>query len=122
MHFCLDRWVSEGRFSWLRHTLVALPSLVLQLDVLDSDSIRIGIEVRERLPFRDPAVEHTISNSQLTSFVVNLDSDGLAKVFERDFEAQPCLKVPYLICPLFELGIVSHSTLQHDRIIFSAPW
>src|SRR5712691_9448177 len=48
-------WNGERRLSWFLCPSVTLPALVLQLDMLNSDSIGIGIQIRESLKFRDPA-------------------------------------------------------------------
>ena len=37
--------IGEVRLAGLRHLLVALPALILELNMLDRDSVRVGIEV-----------------------------------------------------------------------------
>jgi hypothetical protein len=62
--------------------VVPLPTLVLQLDVLDRDGIAVGVEVGQGLIFRDPAAIDLIGQGQLAGLVVHLNDYVLAEVFE----------------------------------------
>src|SRR5262249_16333537 len=63
--------VSQARLREVANGGVALETLVFQLYVLDGDGIRIGIEVGQRLIFRDPAAENLVGNPQLPRLVVD---------------------------------------------------
>ena len=60
----LDRRLDEGRLGRLRHLVVALPALVLELDVLDRDGVGVGVEVGQRLELRDPAADRPCRRSR----------------------------------------------------------
>src|SRR5262249_29757533 len=40
---------SEGRLGRLGHFLIALPTFVFELDVLDGDGVGVGVKIRQRL-------------------------------------------------------------------------
>ena len=55
--------LGEGRLGRLGHVVVALPALVLELDVLDGDRVGVGVEVGQRLVFRDPAAVDLVGDA-----------------------------------------------------------
>src|SRR5947209_10748437 len=116
----LDRWNREAGLRGLLNVQIALPPFVLQLDVLDGDGVRVGIQVGLRLVLRDPAAIHLIGNRQLAGLVVELDDDVFAEVFERCLRPQARSEVPHTVGPFFELGVMSDSALQRDGIVFGA--
>src|SRR5690242_2427621 len=62
---------------------VALPTLVFDLDVLDGDGVPTGVEIRQRLELRDPAVVNEEAPHLLSGFVELLDPDVPSQVLER---------------------------------------
>src|SRR6185503_512157 len=112
--------VGERWFARLRDLQIALPSLVLQLQVLDRDGVGVRVEVRQRLNLGDPGAIHLVGDRELTGFVVDLDDDVLAEVVERDLRAEPGSVVPDLVGSLLELRIMSHATLERDRVVLVA--
>ena len=60
----------RSRLGGLRHVEVALPALVLELDVLDRDRVRVRVQVRQRLVLRDPAAEDLVRDDDLAGLVV----------------------------------------------------
>src|SRR5215831_9359611 len=115
------RWFRKRRLARLGYAEVSLPAFVFELDVLDGDRIRVGVEVRKRLVFRYPAAKDLVSNCELAGFVVHLDDDVFPKVLEGHLGSQARAKVPHFIGPLLELGVVGYSALQRDRVKFGAP-
>src|SRR5271166_2384607 len=70
----------RGREAWfgrLGHREVALPALVLELDVLDRYRVRVGVQLRDRLVFRDPAAIDLVGDRHLAGLVVDLEDDVL---------------------------------------------
>src|SRR5260221_5412541 len=59
-------WDSIGRLGRLRRGCVALPALVLQLDMLDSDGVGVGIQVGQRLELRHPAAVDVVGDRKST--------------------------------------------------------
>src|SRR5215831_14337999 len=90
----LDRWLSEGRLGRLSHVDIALPTFVLQLKVLDRDGVGVGIEVGKRLILGDPAAKHLVGDRKLAGFIVEINNDVLAEIFQRDFGAETRAEVP----------------------------
>src|SRR5215471_19368660 len=86
----------DDRLTGLWHFFVALPAFVLQLDMLNRDCVRVCVEVRQRLVFRDPASIDLIRDGLLTGLVIDLDNDLFAKVLERDLRTKTRAEVPYL--------------------------
>jgi hypothetical protein len=52
--------------------MVSLPAFVLQLDLIDSDSGRIGVEVGKYLIFRNPVSVNFVSKNELSGLIVDL--------------------------------------------------
>src|SRR5262245_18812968 len=75
----------ERRLGRLGYFVVALPSFVFQLERLDGNGVRIGIEFRLRLKLRGPAAENLVGDRELAGFIVHLDNDVLAKILEGNF-------------------------------------
>src|SRR5262249_22294828 len=100
---------------------VALPSLVLELEMLDRHRVRVGVQVRKRLELGDPATEHLVSDRELAGLVVQLDDDVLAEVLERHLGSESRAEVPHLVGPLLELGVVRDAALECERLELGAP-
>src|SRR5207253_655372 len=63
----------QARFRRFLDGSIALPAFVLQLDVLDGDSVGVGIEIRQGLILGNPASEDLVTNGKLPGFVVEID-------------------------------------------------
>src|SRR5690349_16345176 len=111
----------EARLGRLRHTDIALPALVLQLQVLDRHRVRVRVQVGHRLVLRDPAAVQLVGERELAGLVVDLEDQVLAEVLQRDFRAEPGAEVPHLVRPLLELGVVGDAALDGDRLVLGAP-
>src|SRR4051794_12332913 len=72
-------WFHKSRLGRFDDVVVPLPALVFQFDMLDQDSIGVGIEIRLGLKFRDPAAEHLVGDRQLAGFIIDFDDDVLAE-------------------------------------------
>ena len=88
--------------------------------MLNGDGVGIGVQVRKGLIFRDPAAVHLVSDGQLTRFVVQLDDDVFAEIFERDFSAETGAEVPYLVGPLFKFAVVGDASFKRDGVVLCA--
>src|ERR687898_682779 len=64
--------LGEAWLGRLGHVVVALPTLVLQLECLDGDFVGVGVEVGERLVLRDPAAVDLVGDGKLPGLVVDL--------------------------------------------------
>ena len=76
---------------------VALPALVLELDVLDGDGVGVGVEIGQRLVFRDPAAIDLVGDRQLAGLVVDLDDESLRKSFSETSLPSPAPKFQTLL-------------------------
>src|SRR5689334_20079622 len=94
----LGRRNRKARLARLGHIRVALPTLVLQLDMLDRYGVRVRVEVGQRLVLGHPAAE----------------------ILQRDLAAEAGREVPDLVRPLLELEVMGHAALQRDRIVLCA--
>src|SRR6266404_1004864 len=74
--------VGEGRLTRLDHFDVALPAFVFQFDVLDEHSVGVGVEISERLKFRNPTPIDLVSDYELPGFVVDFEEDIFTKILE----------------------------------------
>jgi hypothetical protein len=81
-------------FVRLDHLEVALPALVFQPDVLNGDGRRVGVRVRQRPEFGDPAAEDLVGRGELPRLIIDLYDDVLAVVLERDLAARDVAPVP----------------------------
>ena len=115
-----SRRVGEGRLARLGHFDVAFPAFVFQFDVLDEHGVGVGVEVSERLEFRNPAAINLVSDDELAGFVIDLDDDVLAKILERNFRAKPGAEVPDLVSPLLEFLVVRDAAFERDSFVFGA--
>ena len=88
IHALLPDHRFELRRLRLGHADVALPALVLDLDVLDEHRIGIGVEIRRRLIFGNPTAEHVIGDDLLSRLVEHVDDDVLAEIGQRRFGAR----------------------------------
>ena len=88
--------------------------------MLDQHGVGVGVEVSERLKFRNPTPEDLVSNHELSGFVINFKKDIFAKIVERNFRAQTGAEVPNLVRPLFEFLVVGHAAIEGDRFVFRA--
>ena len=55
--------------------MVSFPALILELDLLDGDSTRIGVEVGKYLIFRNPASVNFVGENELPGLIVDLQSE-----------------------------------------------
>ena len=62
--------------------MVSLPAFILELDLLDGDSTRIGVKVGKYLIFRNPASVNLVGENELSGLVVDLQSEVFAEVFK----------------------------------------
>src|SRR5260370_12899391 len=117
----LIRLLSGLRENGLRRLLYAyipIPSFVFELDVLDGYRVGVRVEIGERLVFRNPASVDVIRKHQLPSFVVYLQDNGFAEILEGNLGPQARAQVPYFVRPFLDFGVVRHSALERDRIVF----
>src|SRR6266852_4530451 len=96
----------EARLRGLDHGVIALPALVLELEVLDGDRIGVGVQIGQRLILRRPAAEYLIRDDELAGLVEELDDDVLAEVLEGNLASKTAAEVPHLVGPLLEFMIV----------------
>ena len=87
---------------------------------LDGDGVGVGIEIGERLKFRNPGAKNLVADRELARFVVDIDEDVFAEILERNFRAEPGAKVPNFVRPFLKLGVVGDAALERDRFIFGA--
>src|SRR6185312_14297203 len=111
----------ERRLGRLGHRCIALPPLVLELQMLDRHGVGIGIEVRRSLVLRHPAAEHLVGDDFLSRLVIDLDDHVLAEVLERDLRSEPCAEIPDLVGPGLEIGVVGDAALERDCFELRAP-
>ena len=88
--------------------------------MLDEHGVGVGVEVGQRLKFRDPATKDLIGDRQLAGFVIDLEDDVLAEILERNFRAQAGAEVPDLVRPLFEFLVVGDAAIEGDGLVFRA--
>jgi hypothetical protein len=62
--------------------MVSLPAFILELDLLDSDRTRIGVEVGKYLIFRNPTSVNFVGENKLSGLIVDLQSEVFAEVFK----------------------------------------
>src|SRR6266481_9623055 len=89
--------------------------------MLDSDRIRVGIEVGQDFVFRNPTAIDLISERDLSSLIIKLKNDVFAEVFQRNLRATPGTQTPHFVGPVLEFRIVRDTTLQRDRHKFGVP-
>jgi hypothetical protein len=83
--------------------------------MLDSDRIRVGVQVGQDFVFRNPTTIDLISERELSSLVIKLKNNVFAEVFQRNFRARPGTETPHFVGPVLELRIVRDTALQRDR-------
>src|SRR5262249_10829211 len=110
----------QHRLARLGHFDVALPALVFELDVLDRNRVRVGVEIGRGLVLGHPAAEHLVRERELPGFVVDLDDDVLAEILERDFRAEAAAEIPDLVRPGLEFRIVRDAAFDRDRVVLGA--
>src|SRR5262245_46193218 len=88
------RRLNKTGFTRFLDVVIALPAFVLELDVLDRDCISVGVEIAQGLKFRNPGAKDLVAQRKLSSLVIDVDDDVLAKILERNFRAQPGTEVP----------------------------
>src|SRR3569833_1563593 len=120
MHHRIRR-LGEAGLAGLGHVVIALPALVLELDVLYRHGVGIRIEIGQGLKLGDPAAIDFISHRELAGLVVDLEDDLFAEGFQRYLAAEARAVVPHLVRPLLELGVVGDAAFQRDRLVFGAP-
>src|SRR5260370_482240 len=81
-------WLRIGRLRRLLHGVVALPALVLQLNMLDSDGVVVGIQIRHPLGLGHPAAVVVVGNDQLPGLVIHFKDHILAEILERHLLSQ----------------------------------
>jgi len=62
--------------------MVSFPAFILELDLLDGDSTRIGVEVGKYLIFRNPASVNFVGEDELSGLIVEFQNDVFAEVFQ----------------------------------------
>src|SRR5574337_733995 len=112
---------AEARFGRLGHADVALPTLVLELQVLDRHRVGVGVQVRHRLVLGHPAAIQLVGQRELARLVVDLQDQILAEVLQRDLGAEPRPEIPYLVRPLLEGDVMGHAAFDGDRLILGTP-
>ena len=110
----------EAGFARLGHFVIAHPAFVFELDALNQSRVRVGVEVRLRLEFRDPAAINFIRERELAGFVVNFDDEILAEILERNLLAEAVTPVPDFVGPFFEFGVVRDAAFEADGFVFGA--
>jgi hypothetical protein len=100
--------------------VVAFPSFVLELDVLDQDRVGVGVEVGLGLEFGDPTPEDPVGERQLAGLIVDFDDDVLAEILQRRLGAQTGAEIPDLVRPLLEFLVVGDAAFERDGFIFGA--
>ena len=108
--------IVEGRLERFRNGGIALPAFVLEDDQLNGDGSGVGVQLRERLVFRDPAPEDLVREGLLSCLVEKVENDVLAKIREGHLGTRSGMQRPNLVGPLFELEIVCS---PRSRIIAS---
>src|SRR5215469_10604129 len=83
--FSLSCWNAERGFRGFSDGKIALPTFVLQLDMLNGYRIGVGIEIREGLVLGDPTAMNVVGNRLLACLVIYLQDDILAEVLQGDF-------------------------------------
>src|SRR5690349_3866498 len=63
------RRLNKRWFTRLFDFVIALPAFVLELDRLDGDGVGVGIEIGERLKFRNPGAKNLVADGELSRFV-----------------------------------------------------
>ncbi len=118
----LTQWRRASVLHRLGHRDVALPALVLQLDVLDGDGVGVGVEVGQRLVLGHPAPVDLVGEGDLAGLVVDVDQDVLAEIPERDLGAEPGAD-PFhtLLAHSLEFEVMGDAAFKRDRLELAAP-
>jgi hypothetical protein len=101
--------------------MVSFPTFIFQLDLLNSDSSRIGVEVGKYLIFRNPASVNFVGENELSGLIVDLQSEVFAEVSKGNFCAWAGAKAPDFVGPVFEFRIVRNTALERDRAYSVRP-
>ena len=67
--------------------------------MLDSDRIRVGIQVGQDFVFRNPTTIDLVSEHELSSLIIKLKNNVFAEVFQRNFRTTPRTEAPTLYWP-----------------------
>src|SRR5262249_5587334 len=110
-------WLHEIRFGRFCDVVVALPALVLELEVLDRHCVRIRVQIRKRLEFGHPCPIDLECEHGLACLVVDLDDEILAEALQRNLGTETGSEIPYLVGPLLEIDVVRDSALERDRLV-----
>src|SRR5207237_4107454 len=111
----------------LLYCSISLPAFVFQLDMLDSDRIRVGIQVGQDFVFRNPTTIDLVSEHELSSLIVKLKNNVFAEVFQRNFRTTPRTEAPTLYCPSSRIPdrasvIAANSVCPGDlRLVLGSP-
>src|SRR5437763_9996558 len=70
------------RLGRLLYCSISLPAFVFQLDMLDSDRIRVSIQVWQDFVFRNPTTMDLVSEHELSSVIIKLKNNLFAEVFQ----------------------------------------
>ena len=84
--------------------MVSFPALILQLDLLNGDGTRIGVEVGKYLVFRNPASVNFVGENELPGFIVDLPSRCLRKSLSETSIPSPALKLQTLLAQFSNSG------------------
>ena len=118
---CHVATVAQRRLGRLGDAGVALPAFVLELDMLDGDGVGVGVEIRQRLIFGDPAAVDLVGDHQLAGLVVEFEVDVLAEIGQRDLRAEPGAEVPHQAGPVVEGHVLGEAALERDASYLVRP-
>src|SRR6266446_6691034 len=91
---------------------IALKPFKRKLDRGDSHCVRAGIEVGQRLVFRNPTSVKIVGESFLANFVENINSNVLAKLTQAGEAVAG--KIVYQVSPVFEGRVIGYARLQRN--------
>lgn len=83
--------------------------------MLDSNCIRVGVEVGQDFVFRYPTAIDLISEHELSSLILKLKNNVFAEVFQRNFRATAGTETPHFVGPVLEFRVMRDTALQRDR-------
>src|SRR5256885_4095164 len=105
---------------WLRNGSIAFPSLILELDVLDGHSVRVSIQIWQRLILRYPAPVHLVRKNLLPRLIEYINDNVFAEIRQRTFRT--CAGLPHTVSPFFERGVMSYASFQGNGVKHRPAW